>query len=113
LAQELAIEPQITFVGNVSDVRGYLGAADIFVLPSEAEGISNALLEAMAAGLACIATSVGGSPEVLDNGSCGVLLPPQRPDLFADALASLAHDPHEAMRLGVCARDRILEDYSF
>jgi len=113
LARELAIEPQITFVGNVSDVRGYLGAADIFVLPSEAEGISNALLEAMAAGLACIATSVGGSPEVVDNGSCGILLPPNRPDLFADALASLAHDPHEAMRLGARARDRILAHYSF
>jgi len=113
LAGELAIESKVIFVGNVSDVRGYLDAADIFVLPSEAEGISNALLEAMAAGLACIATSVGGSPEVLDNGSCGILLPPNRPDLLAEALASLVHDRDEAARLGWRARERILAHYSF
>ncbi len=110
---ELGIAPHITFVGKAADVRPYLNAADMFVLPSVAEGISNALLEAMAAGVACVATAVGGSPEVLDDGACGVLLPPERPDLLSAALVRLARDPDEAARLGRLARSRILSHYDF
>lgn len=114
MARELAIDRHVTFAGRVPDVRGYLAAADMFVLPSRSsEGISNALLEAMASGLACIATAVGGSPEVLDGGACGILLPPDRPDVLSAAIVDLARHPDEATRLGERARSWILAHYSF
>jgi glycosyltransferase involved in cell wall biosynthesis len=112
-AAELGLAPHVTFTGNVTNVKGLLGAADMFVLSSEVEGISNALLEAMASGLACVATAVGGTPEVLDHGQCGVLLPPRRADLLSEALISLARSPAEVTRLGAQARARILAHYAF
>ena len=114
MARALSIDPHVTFAGNVPDVRRYLAAADIFVLPSASgEGISNALLEAMASGVACIATAVGGSSEVLDDGACGSLLPPDRPDLLSEAIVSLARHPDEAARYAERARSRILAHYAF
>lgn len=112
-AQALGLTRHVRFVGNVQDVRPYLAAADIFVLPSEGEGISNALLEAMAAGLGCIATAVGGSPEVLDYGSCGLLVQPGKVEQLKAALVQLARDPQEVERLGRLARQRILTRYAF
>lgn len=109
----LGLTPHVTFVGNVDTVQRYLDAADIFVLPSLAEGISNALLEAMTAGLASIATAVGGTPEVLEQGACGLVLPPSRPDLFAAAIVGLATNPAEITRLGEAARNRIMQTYAF
>lgn len=113
LASGLGLDAHITFAGNVDNVRQHLDAADIFVLPSVAEGISNALLEAMATGLPCIATTVGGTPEVLDNGRCGILLPPNQPAQLADAIVELATNPDKAARLGAAARDRIMSQYAF
>jgi glycosyltransferase involved in cell wall biosynthesis len=110
-ARELSLEDYLAFVGGVSDVQRYLRVADIFVLPSDGEGISNALLEAMAMGLACVATAAGGSPEVLDNGACGLLVPPKRADLLAEAILELARHPDEAARLGAAARNRICAHY--
>jgi L-malate glycosyltransferase len=112
MAQELDIKQQTTFVGNVEDVRPYLSAADIFVLPSEGEGISNALLEAMAAGLACIATTVGGSAEVLDNGNCGKLVDAGSVEQLREAITILAIHPEEIRRLGNAAEQRIQTRYA-
>jgi glycosyltransferase involved in cell wall biosynthesis len=67
----------------------------------------------MAAGLACVATAVGGSPEVLDDGACGVLVPPRRADRLRDALVALARNPAELARLGDLARRRIESSYAF
>lgn len=112
-SQALGLSSHVTFTGNIDNVQDYLDAADVFVLPSLAEGISNALLEAMTTGLPSIATAVGGTPEVLDNGSCGIVLPPARPDLFAEAIVQLASDPAQAARLGAAARSRIMQTYAF
>lgn len=112
-AAELGLQEHVTFAGNVGDVQPYLDAADLFVLPSLTEGISNALLEAMAAGLACVATAVGGTPEVLDGGSCGALVPPGQPEQLAAAIERLAGDPAERARLGAAARARISRFYAF
>jgi glycosyltransferase involved in cell wall biosynthesis len=112
-ARELALGGHVSFVGNVNDVQRYIDASDLFVLPSLAEGISNALLEAMAAGMPCIASAVGGTPEVLEQGDCGVLIPPSRPDLLRDAIVRLAGDPAERARLGAAARERIARTYAF
>lgn len=112
-ARELGIETHVTFAGKQIDVKRYLNAADIFVLPSKSEGISNALLEAMSAGLACMSTSVGGGNEVLDGGKCGLLIDPEDLSAWADALIDLATNPERREQLGKAARNRILDQYDF
>lgn len=112
-ARTLGLDGQVTFAGVQHTIGDYLAAADIFVLPSASEGISNALLEAMAAGLPCLATAVGGTPEVLAEGACGVLVPPHQPDQLGLALSRLASQPGERQRLGEAARKRIETRYAF
>lgn len=112
-AERLGITADVTFAGSQRDVHPYLEAADVFALPSISEGISNALLEAMSAGLACIATPVGGNAEVLDYGACGVLLPPRDESAWAAALAEMGNDSQRRDRLGAAARQRVRERYDF
>ncbi|MFN2453681.1 MAG: glycosyltransferase [Pyrinomonadaceae bacterium] len=81
-------------------------AADIFCLPSYGEGISNALLEAMAAGLPVITTRVGGHPEVVTNGVEGLLVPPREITPLAEALKTLLGEPQRLNRMGEAARRR-------
>ncbi len=111
--QVLGLEKQVTFTGNQEDVHPYLEAADMFVLPSGAEGISNALLEAMSSGIACLATPVGDSAEMLDHGQCGVLLPANDAIAWGKALAELGNDAGRREQLGMAARQRILNQYDF
>lgn len=113
LSENLGIQSRVTFVGNVNDVKPYLQAADIFVLPSLGEGLSNSLLEAMAMGLACIGTRIMGSMDALGNGANGILVEPNNIDQLADALIRLVTDKNEVKRLGLLARQRILENYDF
>jgi glycosyltransferase involved in cell wall biosynthesis len=112
-AEKLGISANVAFAGSQRDVRPYLEAADVFALSSVSEGISNALLEAMSAGLACIATPVGGNAEVLDAGACGVLLPPRDESAWAAALAELGKDSQRRERLGEAARARVRARYDF
>ena len=112
-ATELDIRENMRFAGRQPDVRSYLHAADIFVLPSITEGISNALLEAMSAGLACLATPVGGNAEVLGQGSCGILLPTENVEAWKQALVQVGSDAALRHQLGEAARQRIQENYDF
>lgn len=112
-ANELGINAHVTFAGTQKTVKHYLNAADIFVLPSKSEGISNALLEAMSAGLACISTSVGGGGEVLDNGRCGLLISPSDVPAWTQALIELANNPDRRKQLGRTAQQRVLDHYDF
>ncbi len=112
LAADLGIQNNVTFVKWVEDIGPYLRSADIFVLPSQIEGISNSLLEAMSAGLPCIATRVGGSRETLGDGNnFGLLIEPDNVDQLVEAIVRLGSDHQEALRLGACARQRILDHY--
>jgi glycosyltransferase involved in cell wall biosynthesis len=111
--QVLGIHDHVTFLGNQSDVRPYLNAADIFVLPSKSEGISNALLEAMSAGLACVATTVGGNSDILDQGRCGVLLPPGDVSAWSSSLIELGNDPEKCRVLGEAAQKHVLSHFDF
>lgn len=111
MAEDLGIQSQLSFLGTLRDVKPYLRAADIFILPSLAEGISNSLLEAMSSGLACIATRVGGSVELLDNGNCGILIDPGNIDQLSAAISTLLSDPQAAARFEEQARRRVLENY--
>jgi glycosyltransferase involved in cell wall biosynthesis len=113
LVRELKLSDRVTFAGLHSDVRVYLSAADIFALPSISEGISNALLEAMSVGLACVASSVGGNSEVLDHGNCGVLLAQNNTECWADAFLDLAVNENRRVQLGKAAQARIKNVYDF
>lgn len=83
-------------------------ASDIFITTSVSDGTPVSLLEAMASGLPCIATSVGGIPEWIENGTNGVLVPPRSPEAVADAILRLGADPDLRSRMGAAARATIL-----
>jgi glycosyltransferase involved in cell wall biosynthesis len=96
----------VELVGPVTSraaMPGVYRAADIFVFPSHYEGFPVALLEAIAAGLPCIATDVGGVPDILDRGRAGVIVPPRAPEQLAAALTSLVSDPRTRRALGEAA----------
>jgi len=111
-AGELGVAESVRFTGAVEDVRVPLAAMDVFVLPSRAEGMSNALLEAMAAGLPVVATAVGGTSEVLDAGRTGLLVPPDDASALATEILGLLEDPARATRLGRAAQGHVAEAFS-
>jgi glycosyltransferase involved in cell wall biosynthesis len=104
---ELGLARDVMFAGSLSDVRPALAAIDLFVLPSRAEGMSNALLEAMAAARPVVATAVGGTSEVLDADRTGVLVRPDDPEALAAAVLGLLAEPVRCARLGAAARQAV------
>ena len=96
---------------NFPEKLEQLRKADVFVLPSHREGLPNALLEAMAAGLPVIATRVGGVPEVLDEDGIGILLDPHDTMALGEALAELASKADLRVSLGKRAREHVLAQY--
>jgi len=106
LVADQGLADRVTFVGSRDDVAALLPAFDVFALSSRFEGLPIALLEAMAAGRACVATPVGGVPEVVTDGVDGVLVPPGDADAFAAALAGLLADPDRRAALGEKAAAR-------
>jgi glycosyltransferase involved in cell wall biosynthesis len=102
----------VRFAGQVEDVLPWLQAADVFVLPSATEGLSNALLEALACGLGAVATAVGGAPDVIVDGESGLLVPPDDTAALAAALVKLLGDPILQTRLGAAGRKVIETRYS-
>lgn len=98
--------------GATGDVPGFLASLDVAVLCSRAEGMSNAVLEYMAAARPIVATAVGATPEVLRDGIDGLLVPPDDPVALADAIGRLANDPALALSLAMSARRRAAERYS-
>jgi glycosyltransferase involved in cell wall biosynthesis len=99
----LGLDDRVEFPGAVPDVRPYLHAADVFVLPSDREGLPNSLLEAMACGLPCIAPASAAGDQVLDPSS-GIVPPSNDPRDLAAALGRLEQDPALRGRLGAGAR---------
>ena len=111
-ALALGVADSVCFTGGVGDVRVPLAAMDVFVLPSQAEGMSNALLEAMAARRPVVATAVGGTSEVVEDERTGVLVPPLDPTLLARAVLGLLSDRPRAQRLAEAGRQRVVEHFS-
>jgi len=111
-AAALGLTNRIRFLGERVDVDRLLAGMDVFVLSSREEGIPNALLEAMAAGRACVATAVGGTPEVLRDGETGWLVPPGEPAALADAIEQALTRPDEARRRGAAAGRAAREELS-
>jgi glycosyltransferase involved in cell wall biosynthesis len=109
--EEVGLGHVVRFTGNLSDVRPALAAMDVFVLPSHEEGMSNALLEAMAAGRAVVATAVGGTGEVVANERTGLLVPPADPATLAAAVQRLLADRSEAARLADAGREFVCREF--
>ena len=106
-ADALGVAGSVRFAGLVAQVEDLLGAADAFVLSSRSEGMSNALLEAMACGLPCVSTRVSGSEDLIEDGRSGLLVPPGDTDALAAAIRGLFERPAEAWRMGEEARHTI------
>ena len=107
----LRLGPFVRFLGTVADPWPLLAAADIFALPSLWEGMPNALLEAMAAGLPAVATAVGAVPEMVVDGREALLVPPGDAGALARALAELAAWPARRREMGALARRRVEDAY--
>ena len=112
-AAERGVAPYVVFEGwqNAGAVRALYQRADIFTLPSFAEGIPVVLMEAMASEIACVATAVAGVPELIREGVDGLLVAPSQEDELAAALARLIDEPELRLRLGKSARRRVVESY--
>lgn len=112
LAGELGIRQNIIFTGYRQDIADLMNTFDIFVLPSLEEGLPVAILEAMAAMKAVIATSVGGNPEIVIDGSTGTLVEPQSPDKLAKAIIYHLENPEISKRMGEQGYDRVKKNFS-
>ena len=111
-ARTLGVADRVHFLGGVDDPADLLRAADAFVLPSVAEGMSNSLLEAMATSLPCLASAIGGNTDLLQDGHDGLLVPPGDPSAWSSALLRVLEDPSFARSLGAAARRRIEAEFS-
>jgi glycosyltransferase involved in cell wall biosynthesis len=107
LTAELGLDEQVQFLGYREDVSKLLGLGDIFVLSSTNEGFGRALLEAMSARLAVVATTVGGIPTVLDNGAAGYMVPPGNPEALAEVLHPLVLSPEKRDKWASLALERV------
>jgi glycosyltransferase involved in cell wall biosynthesis len=104
--RELGLTDRVQFLGHRDDVPDLLAAADVFVMPSLREGLPLAILEAMFAGKAIVASGVGGIPEAITPGEHGLLVPPGDPVQLADALLTVLSDVSLRRRLGDACRRR-------
>jgi glycosyltransferase involved in cell wall biosynthesis len=113
MAKEMGLSGRVIFCGQQNDVRPFLFNSDLFVLPSEYEGMPRALMEAMAMGIPTIATDVGGTGEVLRDGKDGFLVPYGNVDEAVFKLRTLIDDRNLRQRFGQNARDRICRSFNF
>jgi glycosyltransferase involved in cell wall biosynthesis len=124
LSRSLEIETSVEFTGRVENVESYLTNAELFTLPSRAEGLSNALLEAMSHGIPCIATNVGGNAELMGGegkeirsgefviAKNGLLVNADDVNGLSEAILYLLRHPEQREELGRKGRASIKENYS-
>jgi len=112
LSGQLGVSKSVRFLGLRQDVRRLLQAADAFVLPSLWEGMSMALLEAMAEGLAVVASDVEGIGDLVEPGVDGLVVPPRDPAALAAAVIGLLDETELRRSLGQAARQKVADDFS-
>lgn len=114
LARDLGIHPFIHWVGALPPDRipSFMGGLDLLVVPSRWEGFGLVAAEAMAAGVAVVASRVDGLAEVVHNGECGVFVPPENPQALAEAIVSLLENPERRGRMGKQGRNIVRERFS-
>ncbi|GKS58886.1 glycosyl transferase family 1 [Nitrospira sp.] len=111
-ARELGIEANVHFLGLRQDVPRLLTIMDLFAMPSLSEGLSIALLEAMAAGKPVVATRVGGNPELVVNGETGLLVPAKDASGLADALVQMLQDAAFRERAAAAAQRHVAQRFT-
>jgi sugar transferase (PEP-CTERM/EpsH1 system associated) len=111
-ADTLGIREHVHLVGHTPDVERVLAAADVFVLSSASEGMSNTILEAMASALPVVATRVGGADEMVVEGETGYLVPAAAPRELASAVAAVLADERRARLMGAAGRARAEREFS-
>ena len=112
LAKDLGVDQRVHLLGLRSDISALLSIMDVFVQPSISEGLSIALLEAMAAAKPVVASHVGGNPELVSDGETGCLVPPQDENALATTIVSLLQNPQMARILGENGRRRVCADFT-
>jgi len=111
-ARALGLEGRVRFLGLRRDPEILLQGSQVFLFPSRSEGMPNALLEAMATGLPCVASRIGGNSDLVEHGVSGMLIPPGDVRALAEAVITLLDDPSLRNRLGTLARRVAVEQYS-
>src|SRR5262249_19339273 len=112
MINKFGLGDRFRLVGTLRDVPGFLAQTDIAVLCSRSEGMSNAVLEYMAAGRPIVATAVGGNPGLIEDGHHGILIGPGDQAALTGAIRRLLENPTWACQLGDAARRRVSARYS-
>ena len=107
LAKDLNVSAHTLFLGFRDDVAEVMQTLDVYVLPSQWEGLGRSLTEAMYLERPVVATAVEGVPELVENGKTGILVPPNQPQALAHAIAELLSDPQKSRQLGEAARRKV------
>jgi glycosyltransferase involved in cell wall biosynthesis len=110
--QEAEVAGSFHFLGSRDDVPDLLAATDLFVLPSLWEGLSIALLEAMAAGKPIVATAVSGTTQSMIHGETGLVIPPRDSKALADAILWMLSEPERARAMGQAAKQHVIQNFS-
>lgn len=114
LSKEMGISEHVRFTGGMAPegVRDEYGKADVFVLPSFAEGVPVVLMEAMASGVPVISTTITGIPELIESGKDGILVPASDCDSLSDAIATLINDKELRSSMAEKGREKVLASYN-
>lgn len=112
LCREQGIRDHVMFTGRLTTIPDVLRIFDVQVSASHQEGFSNTILEGMATGNPIVATAVGGTPEAIEDGVSGLLVPPHQPDALAQAMLTILQNPELARKFGKNARQRVEGHFS-
>jgi L-malate glycosyltransferase len=112
LLSDLQLAANFRFLGGVEPIFPLLNICNVFCHLSRSDGLSNALLEAMACGLPCVVSYAGGNPEVIEEGRSGFVVPPGDPDLAADRIVTLLRYPDCARHIGERGRQIVNENFT-
>jgi glycosyltransferase involved in cell wall biosynthesis len=112
LVDQLGLKQNFIFAGGMDNVFPALQLSHVFCHLSRTDGLSNALLEAMACELPCVVSRVGGNPEAVEEGASGFIVPPENPELAADRVITLLRHPDCAARWGQRGREIVRESFS-
>jgi len=109
---ELGVEAQVQLVGFENDVPAFLHALDIFALASRSEGFGQVVIEAMAAGKPVVASRIAPLTEIVMDGETGLLVEPENPKAFAEAIVWLLTHREAAQHMGRCGQERVRNHFS-
>ncbi len=112
LAKDTGVSSRVHMLGYIADAARYLRALDIFVLPSHTEALGTVLIEAGYAALPCIASRVGGIPEIIEDGVTGILFPRGDVQALTAALTTLLGLPEECARLGAALQNKAVQQFA-